>query len=252
MTKLIKSISIFGFTMFLFFGLVAFLPKNDSIHLDNLDGAWETTRLVDGKPVKHRVLISGSYFTFTEYAADGGAFSYTMGGSWKEEFHKMKITYEFHTMDSTKVGESEQWTASLKDGQLNLMTYKNSGEYELIDDPKESKLMGTYLFSGRKRNGEIQMRDTDRPRKTMKMLTGSHFQWIAYNTETKKFFGTGGGSYSAEDGKYVENIQFFSRDDSRVGASLNFDFDIKDGAWHHSGFSSKGDPMYEIWAKRVK
>ena len=71
---------------------------------------------------------------------------------------------------------------------------------------------------------------------------------VAFNSKTKEFYGTGGGEYSAENGKYTENIQFFSRDNSRVGASLGFDFELKDGEWHHSGKSSKGDPIYEIWS----
>ena len=124
-----------------------------------------------------------------------------------------------------------------------------------IDQGIESPIKGAWLFAGRKRNGEgdIQMLETtDRPRKTMKLLTGTRFQWIAYNTETKRFFGTGGGNYTAEDGKYTENIEFFSRDDARVGASLEFDFDVIDGNWHHSGKSSKGDPMYEVWSLRKK
>ena len=49
---------------------------------------------------------------------------------------------------------------------------------------------------------------------------------------------------------YVENIDFFSRDSNTVGKSLEFDFEIKDGDWHHKGFSSKGDPKYEIWTQR--
>jgi hypothetical protein len=81
-------------------------------------------------------------------------------------------------------------------------------------------------------------------------LSGTRFQWIAYNTETRQFMGTGGGTYSTKDGKYTENIDFFSRDNSRVGASLQFDFELKDNDWHHKGLSSKGDPIYEIWSLR--
>ena len=44
-------------------------------------------------------------------------------------------------------------------------------------------------MSGRVRNGQKQLRDTNRPRKTMKILSGTRFQWIAYNTETQKFMG---------------------------------------------------------------
>jgi hypothetical protein len=99
-------------------------------------------------------------------------------------------------------------------------------------------------------NGEIKWR-TPGVRKTMKILSGTKFQWIAYNTETKEFFGTGGGSYTTTpDGKYTENIEFFSRDNSRVGASLQFDFSIQDGNWRHKGLSSKGDPIDEIWTQR--
>ncbi|MFD1079838.1 hypothetical protein, partial [Longispora fulva] len=95
--------------------------------------------------------------------------------------------------------------------------------------------------------GELR-RSTPGARRTIKILGGDRFQWVAFNSDTGEFFGTGGGRYSAENGKYQENIEFFSRDDSRVGAKLAFDYEVKDGEWHHSGKSSKGDPMYEIWS----
>ena len=43
-------------------------------------------------------------------------------------------------------------------------------------------------------------RDTNQPRKTMKILVDGYFQWIAFNTNTFSFMGTGGGRYTAEDG----------------------------------------------------
>lgn len=61
-----------------------------------------------------------------------------------------------------------------------------------------------------------------------------------------------GGTYSAVKGIYTENITFFSRDNSRVGAELSFEFAVKNGDWHHSGKSSKGDPIYEIWSPYTK
>ena len=47
-----------------------------------------------------------------------------------------------------------------------------------------------------------------------------------------------------------ENIEFFSRDDSKAGLKLEFDYEIIDGDWNHKGFSSKGDPLHEIWSQR--
>jgi hypothetical protein len=87
-------------------------------------------------------------------------------------------------------------------------------------------------------------------RKTIKILSGTRFQWAAINSETGDFFGTGGGFYTFENGKYTEHIEFFSRDATRVGASLSFNGELKEGNWHHSGLSSKGDRIYEIWSRK--
>jgi len=83
----------------------------------------------------------------------------------------------------------------------------------------------------------------------LKILSGTRFQWVAINIKTGEFSGTGGGTYSFAHNQYTENIEFFSRDNERVGAQLTFDGKIEDGQWHHSGLSSKGDPIYEIWSK---
>jgi len=87
------------------------------------------------------------------------------------------------------------------------------------------------------------------PRKTLKILSGTRFQWAAINPETKQFSGTGGGTYTFENGKYTENIEFFSRDNSRVGASLTFDGEVSGDKWKHSGNSSTGNPIAEIWTR---
>jgi hypothetical protein len=115
-------------------------------------------------------------------------------------------------------------------------------------DDGEDNLAGVWRITGRMVDGKlnaIQRRD----RKTLKLLSATRFQWMAINPATKEFFGTGGGIYTFKDGKYTEHIEFFSRDNSRVGASLTFDGAVKHGVWNHSGKSSKGDPINEIWTK---
>jgi hypothetical protein len=111
-------------------------------------------------------------------------------------------------------------------------------------------LDGLWLMGGRMRNDLMTNRDTSGPRKTLKVLYNGRFQWIAFHTETFAFMGTGGGSYSAENGVYKESIEFFSRDNSRVGVVLPFEYELINGAWHHKGKSSKGDPIHEIWVQR--
>lgn len=213
-----------------------------------LQGAWKLNT-PDGS--SHVLILSGDYFSWTIYGSQDGAFVSTKGGHWSQEGKKLELMYEFHTADSAKVGTSETLKLIPK-GEFIVTRGKGQpkGKWADLDQGKTTPLTGAWLISGRKRNGEIRRSNTDRPRKTMKILSGTQFQWIAYNTETKQFFGTGGGAYSAENGKYIENIGFFSRDNSRVGASLSFDFAVEEGDWIHSGKSSKGAPLYEIWSKR--
>ena len=76
-------------------------------------------------------------------------------------------------------------------------------------------------------------------RKTLKFLLDGHFQWTAFNTETFQFLGSGGGTYSAQEGDYIETIAYFSRDNSRVGAVLPFRYDLKGMDWHHQGIEQQ-------------
>ena len=218
---------------------------------DTPSSAWEKIVSSENGQYTHILLLSGNYFSWTVYETDGGAFQFTKGGSLKKNRNTMEVTYEFHSAKPEQVGKTETWTVKQKKKKLILKDAELNGSWSSLDEGINSPLEGPWIFSGRKRDGEIQRVDmTTRPRKTMKILTENRFQWIAFNTETGKFHGTGGGSYKAKDGVYTENIGFFSRDNSRVGAALEFQFEVLDGDWHHSGKNSRGEPLYELWSKR--
>ena len=205
-------------------------------------GAWET-KDGDANMVS---IVTDQYFSVASFLP--GKFIRTLGGSWKTTgSDQVMVTIEFDSEDSTNVGKTFESVFRLAGDKLTVY----NKEWKRIDDGTPGVLNDAWLMTGRKRNGtgDIETR-TPGPRKTMKILSGTRFQWIAYNTETGQFFGTGGGTYSSIEGNYTENIEFFSRDNSRVGASLPFIYALKDGAWHHSGKSSKGDPIYEIWTTR--
>ncbi len=214
----------------------------------SIEGAWQATSDFDGQKVKSIAIFSNGFQVLAVFDAESGAFMFSNGGMYRIEGNQMTETVEFNTAESEEVNKEHSFEISLTENELSIVG--DDMVFERIDSGEPGALAGAWLISGRMRDGEIQERATDRPRKTMKILSGTRFQWIAYNTETKQFMGTGGGSYTTENGKYVENIEFFSRDDNRVGASLEFDFEIKDGKWHHSGKSSKGAPMYEVWSPR--
>ena len=48
----------------------------------------------------------------------------------------------------------------------------------------------------------------------------------------------------------MESIQYFSKDDSRVGVELDFNYKIKNKDLYHAGLSSKGKPINEVWSIR--
>ncbi|CAM4247248.1 hypothetical protein [Zobellia nedashkovskayae] len=203
---------------------------------------------VDEKSVVHELHIIDDYLTHTIYEKNPARFIMTRGGFVKIEENRLVVLLEFNS--------------NYENDQLRILSIPfEEKEDELILDMKTKKsfkpaplltqdLDGKWLFATRGPDEDQERRGEENPRKTLKILKDGRFQWIAYQTETMKFSGTGGGSFTSEDGKYTENIEFFSKDDSRVGATLKFNYDLKENDWHHTGKNSKGEPMYEIWTKR--
>lgn len=227
----------------LLFSLITLPAEAQTQPATSLVGAWET-RMPDG--TRGLWIVDDNYFSITYYKKDQPAFISTEGGSWQlTSDGKLQLQWEFNTQDSSLVGQTR--VLSLRRQEKELQHAGTS--WTQVDTGTPGALQGAWLITGRQRDGDMSTM-TPGARKTMKILSGTRFQWIAYNSETGEFFGTGGGSYTTRDGKYTENIDFFSRDNSRVGASLTFDYTLEDGKWHHSGKSSKGDPIYEIWSTR--
>ena len=209
----------------------------------NLTGAW-TTSAADGN--QGLLIVTDEHFSITYYKSDPATFQFTGGGTWELLNNgSVKVLWEFHTQSKELVGQNQEVPVNI---QTDVLSFGEE-RWQKADSGTPGKLSGAWLITGREQNGEMGTM-TPGARKTMKILSGTKFQWIAYNSETGEFSGTGGGSYTTKDGKYTEKIEFFSRDNSRVGASLEFNFELKDGRWHHSGKSSKGDPIYEIWSTR--
>jgi hypothetical protein len=212
-------------------------------------GAWEKeTTSANGEPIKNVVIFSDGFQVSTWFHAKTGEFLKTNGGTWKLVDNTMTEKVEFDSNNPERVGTEVRFQVNIIDTTMEIEG--DALRWHRIDSGQPGELQGAWLMSGRIQNGKTEVRDTAKPRKTMKILSGTRFQWIAYNTETKEFMGTGGGSYTTINGKYTENIEFFSRDNSRVGRSLEFDYRLIDGNWHHSGLSSKGDPIHEIWSLR--
>lgn len=215
-----------------------------------LQGTWASEKAGETQIL----LIADQFFAWTTYKTSTGEFIGTKGGIIKQTGKNFELTYEFYSQDSTLVGSIQMLKFSGKPAAMKLKSGKMAvgGTWKALDAGKSTSLTGSWLIAGRKQNDEITKRSTDGPRKTMKILAGNHFQWTAYHITNKQFLGCGGGTYTAENGKYSENLSFFSRDNKRVGMALSFDFKVEAGDWHHSGLSSTGNPIYEVWERRKK
>ena len=213
-------------------------------------GAWERNHTSEnGEELKSVVIFSDGYQAISTYESKSGKFINSNGGTWELMGDTMTEKVEFDTNNPDRVGSEVTFKVKITETTMSIVG--TDMEFQRIDDGLPGDFKGAWLMAGRVRDGKKQLRNTSGPRKTMKLLSGKRFQWIAYNTESKKFMGTGGGTYTTKNGVYSENIEFFSRDNSKSGIELEFEYEIIDNEWNHKGFSSKGDPLHEIWKPRL-
>lgn len=228
-----------SYLLLLFFTMTPFL-----IDAQNIEGAWKLKGTDN-----HLLLVQDGYFAWTQTNSEK-EFVNTLGGRVNAAGDNLNVKIEFNAEDRYLVGDSFAVPYKLNGNNLEIRHPEGyMMEWNRIPE-KDQGLAGLWRITGRESDGK--MNEIGRsPRVTYKLLTPGHFQWMAINTSTGEFFGTGGGTYTFKNETYTENIGFFSRDNSRVGASLSFEGELKDGHWHHSGKSSVGDPIYEIWSRET-
>jgi hypothetical protein len=208
----------------------------------SITGAWHS----QNGSIENIVVFQDGYFSYSIFDKANKKFIRTYGGTFSEAGGQLHVNSEFDSEFSDNVGKHSHYGYSVS-GNTLMLTTSTATEFTRIDNGTGA-LAGNWRITARMNNGQMQAIQSG-PRKTLKLLSGTRFQWMAINTETKEFFGTGGGTYTFKDGKYTENIEFFSRDSSRVGASLVFDGSVNNNVWTHKGLSSKGDPIHEEWTK---
>lgn len=227
--------------------------SNVKLHANALEGAWEISSF-NGESLGHRgvLLIEAPYAFYTEFDLEEKKFVGSRGGTIEIIANRLFFNTEFDTWSEDQIGQKIEMTADLKANHVTL-SYKvadmsNAMVFNRIDDGT-SDLAGAWRITDRMQNGAMQAMQLG-ARKTIKMITGTRFQWVAFNPEMRQFSGTGGGKVTLEDGKYIEEIEFFSRNSERVGAVLTFNYKVNENKWEHSGLSSSGEPIKEIWTKQ--
>ncbi len=212
-----------------------------------LEGAWRLKHSETEETVK---IYADGYFMFARYSKLQKKFIHAGGGTYTLKGKKYQEKIEYFSADSTQVGSA--WDTKVTELSKEKLIFKQKALEIWEKIPEENTLLtGNWRITARADASGNMNKMQAGARKTLKILSGSRFQWAAINPETKQFSGTGGGTYTAINGKYTETIEFFSRDNSRTGAVLGFDFEVKAKDWLHTGLSSKGDKISEVWSREI-
>ena len=209
---------------------------------NKIAGAW---RLQDGD-IQHTLVMVDGYLAYSTFDIKNKKFINTWGGPYTEETQQLQVNIQFNAQDPQDVQKKHIFNIKAQE-ELTTDISGESTNWKRIDD-NDGPLVGVWRITARKIDGQLNDMPL-RDRRTLKILSGTRFQWVAINIKTGEFSGTGGGFYTFTNNEYTENIEFFSRDNTRVGASLTFDGKIENNQWHHSGLSSKGEPIDEIWGR---
>lgn len=228
--------------------LTAVLLSSALTQAQSIKGSWRSQQPNNSIA---SLIIADNYLMIASYSILNKYFDRTEGGSFTMDGDKMTYLTEFNTDDTAKINKPVVYTITRKDKVLTLRGEERELVWMLVDDAADVPMAGTWHITRRAKDGTGEMMQIHQTgtRKTLKILSGTRFQWAAIDPAVKGFYGTGGGTYEIKNGKYTETIQFFSRDNYRVGNELTFNWALKDGVWDHAGKSSKGDPIHEVWQK---
>ena len=139
--------------------------------------------------VRHELKMTDNYVIHTIYEQSPARFIKTEGGFYNIEDSVLNVKLEFNSNYEADTISTLTIPFAIRDGQLILGTEPRLvfNHFESI----EQELDGQWLFAMRGPDEGQERRGDENPRKTLKYLQDNRFQWIAYNTETFKFSGTG-------------------------------------------------------------
>lgn len=228
--------------------ITLFIFAHLALHAQQLKGVYMAKEELEGTIITHELKFSDTYAMHTVYETARPNFIKTLGGFYTANGDSLFVDLEFNSDYAKDSIATRRLGIQLTDDTL-IINNNTERTYTRLT-PMDQDLDGAWLFGTRGPDEGQERRGDSRDRKTLKFLLDGRFQWIAYTVGSFGFSGTGGGKYTAENGKYVEHIEFFSRDNSRAGAELDFTYELKGDDWHHRGKNSRGEPMYEIWMRR--
>jgi hypothetical protein len=138
-------------------------------------------------------------------------------------------------------GPRAQTSSSLTttDRQSAPMTWSQANR----SDSTKSSLDGAW--------GLVSGQALPRGARDIKIISGGHFIFVAYDTEKGKLLYTGGGTFILNGSAYTEHLDFGSYGLSAglVGKDQSFTVTMDRDSFTQKGTLSNGKPLLEIWKR---
>jgi len=214
-------------------------PSSDTARIN---GAWRSSA-----NVTRMMIVMDGYFVQSGFDPGPRVFEGTVGGPFSLADGKVRGKIDFNSTDPSQIGSDFSLPLALEGDRLEIGAGDEKETWTRLDTGK-SPLAGAWRLSGRETSGKMNDVPAS-PRRMLKLVSEKRYQWITFDAVTRAFVGTGGGTYTFTEGKYTEIIEFFAGNDSRVGMTLPFTGELKEGEWHHRGKSSAGDALYQVWTR---
>lgn len=207
----------------------------------SITGAWINK---DGDD-EHTLICSGGYTFMVEYNAVNTAFYYAGGGHYKEKDGMLIFEYEFSKKkdEQENIGIPAGMKFSIAGNKLTVFGTDSSKNVLTRVDDGAGPLAGIWQLKSQLTNGKME--EIKDPLKTLKILSGTLFQCVTFNTVTNEFIACYGGRYTYKDGKYTERIQFYWKKSDKVGTAVSFDASVEDGKWTNK----QSGAVKEEWSK---
>ena len=153
---------------------------------DELKGAW----MYQENNEEHLLQFVDGYNTQTAYSKSRKKFIETRGGTYTITGNKLNIAIEFDTRDKEQAGLSLVYNFLVEGDELEIEANGKRSNYKKLDDGS-APLTGVWHITGQMREGIVVPIHRTGTRKTLKILSGTRFQWAANDPGAKEFFGTG-------------------------------------------------------------
>lgn len=97
-------------------------------------------------------------------------------------------------------------------------------------------LEGAYLLQASQYGNEVTKNEDTRATKAVKIFKDGYWISAAFGNQKYPFGGSGGGTFTTQNGKYNETLRYYSWDSTAVGKTYSFDYRLEQDRFIQSGY----------------